>query len=178
MIKMVSNATETSIEDVAEATPETQVQVQAAAEAKVAKRSANGPGKKIRNMFSRLVKENKLDEATVANLQDETFTKEHLGKIKDIMLDIRQGKIEYYVIEFGGFLGIGEKFFAIPSRLLEIDTEEKVFRFNESKETLSKAPGFDKHHWPETNEHKTAYVTYSYSFGIIRMASVVTTDDY
>ncbi|MBS1731733.1 MAG: PRC-barrel domain-containing protein [Bacteroidetes bacterium] len=89
---------------------------------------------------------------------------EHLGKIKDIMLDIRQGKIEYYVIEFGGFLGIGEKFFAIPSRLLEIDTEEKVFRFNESKETLSKAPGFDKHHWPETNEHKTAYVTYSYSF--------------
>ena len=26
---------------------------------------------------------------------------EHLGKIKDIMLDIRQGKIEYYVIEFG-----------------------------------------------------------------------------
>ena len=80
MIKMVSNATETSIEDVAKATPETQVQ--AAAEAKVAKRSANGPGKKIRNMFSRLVKENKLDEATVANLQDEAFTKEHLGKIK------------------------------------------------------------------------------------------------
>lgn len=82
MIKMVSNATETSIEDVAKATPETQVQVQAATEAKVAKRSANGPGKKIRNMFSRLVKENKLDEATVANLQDEAFTKEHLGKIK------------------------------------------------------------------------------------------------
>lgn len=84
MIKMVSNTTETSIEDVAKATPETQVQVQvqAATEAKVAKRSANGPGKKIRNMFYRLVKENKLDEATVANLQDEAFTKEHLGKIK------------------------------------------------------------------------------------------------
>jgi len=89
---------------------------------------------------------------------------EHLGKIKDIMLDIRLGKIEYYVIEFGGFLGIGEKFFAIPARLLEIDPAEKIFRFNEKKETLARAPGFDKHHWPETNEHKTEYVTYSYSF--------------
>ncbi len=89
---------------------------------------------------------------------------EHLGKIKDIMLDIRTGKIEYYIIEFGGFLGIGEKFFAIPARLLTVDAEEKVFRFNESRETLQKAPGFDKDHWPETNEHKTEYVSYGYSF--------------
>jgi sporulation protein YlmC with PRC-barrel domain len=89
---------------------------------------------------------------------------EHLGHIKDIMLDIRTGKIEYYVIEFGGFLGIAEKFFAIPPRLLEIDPDHKIFRFNEKKETLRKAPGFDKHHWPETNEHKTEYTTLSWSF--------------
>jgi len=89
---------------------------------------------------------------------------EHLGSIKDIMLDIRSGKIEYYVIEFGGFLGIAEKFFAIPFQLLQVDPEHKVFRFNEKKETLRRAPGFDKHHWPETNEHKTEYTTLSYSF--------------
>jgi sporulation protein YlmC with PRC-barrel domain len=89
---------------------------------------------------------------------------EHMGHIKDIMLDIRSGKIEYYVIEFGGFLGMGEKFFAIPFYLLKVDPEHKDFRFSEKKETLRKAPGFDKHHWPETNEHKTEYVTYSYSF--------------
>jgi len=89
---------------------------------------------------------------------------EHLGTIKDIMLDIRSGRIEYYVVEFGGFLGIGEKFFAIPFQLLQVDPENKVFRFNEKKELLSRAPGFDKHHWPETNEHKTEYTTLSYSF--------------
>jgi sporulation protein YlmC with PRC-barrel domain len=88
----------------------------------------------------------------------------HMGHIKDIMLDIRSCKIEYYVIEFGGFLGIGEKFFAIPFNLLQVDPEQKIFRFTEKKETLSKAPGFDKHHWPETNEHKTAYTTLSYSY--------------
>lgn len=89
---------------------------------------------------------------------------EHLGHIKDIMLDIRVGKIEYYVIEFGGFLGIGEKFFAIPFQMLEIDPEHKVFRFNVKKEILEKAPGFDKHHWPETNEHKQYYVEEGWSF--------------
>lgn len=77
MIKMVSNANETSIEDVAKDKVVTTESTE-----KVAKRSANGPGKKIRNMFHKLVKENKLDDAMVANLQDEAFTKEHLGKIK------------------------------------------------------------------------------------------------
>jgi sporulation protein YlmC with PRC-barrel domain len=89
---------------------------------------------------------------------------EHLGVVHDIMLDIRNGKIEYYVIEFGGFLGIGEKFFAIPFHLLTVDPEHKVFRFNEKRETLEKAPGFDKNHWPETNEHKREYVVRSWSF--------------
>ena len=89
---------------------------------------------------------------------------EHMGSIKDIMLDIRNGEIEYFIIEFGGFLGLGEKFFAIPFHLLEVDPDNKVFRFNEKKETLIKAPGFDKHHWPETNEHKTEYTTLSYGF--------------
>lgn len=94
----------------------------------------------------------------VLNNQDED-----MGTIKDVMLDIRLGKIEYYIIEFGGFLGIGEKYFAIPFRMLTIDPEKKLFRFNEKKETLKKAPGFDKEHWPETNFHSN-FVTDSWSF--------------
>ncbi|MEO8768771.1 MAG: PRC-barrel domain-containing protein [Ferruginibacter sp.] len=88
---------------------------------------------------------------------------EDMGSIKDVMLDIRNGKIEYYIIEFGGFLGLGEKYFAIPFDLLKVDPDHKVFRFNEKKETLKKAPGFDKEHWPETNHHSN-YVTDSWSF--------------
>lgn len=95
----------------------------------------------------------------VTNNQDED-----MGKIHDIMLDIRSGSIEYYVVEFGGFLGIGEKYFAIPFHLLTIDPDKKVFRFNEKRELLEKAPGFDKNHWPETNEHQAEYVNMSWSF--------------
>ena len=78
---------------------------------------------------------------------------EHMGKIADIMIDITTGKIEYIVIEFGGFLTIGEKYFAIPFGLLQVDPVKKVFIFNQPKEMLEKAPGFDMNHWPETNLH-------------------------
>ena len=78
---------------------------------------------------------------------------EHLGKIADIMLDITTGKIEYIVIGFGGFLTIGEKYFAIPFNLLRVDPGKKGFIFNQPRDVLEKAPGFDMNHWPETNFH-------------------------
>lgn len=78
---------------------------------------------------------------------------EHMGKIEDIMIDLTSGKIEYVVIEFGGFLTIGEKYFAIPFKLLQVDPEAKMFVFNQPREMLEKAPGFDINHWPETNFH-------------------------
>ena len=80
-------------------------------------------------------------------------TGEHLGEIKDIMIDLSTGKIDYFVIEFGGFLGIGIKYFAIPFSLLRVDPDKKVFLFDQSKEMLRKAPGFDIDHWPDTNIH-------------------------
>ena len=78
---------------------------------------------------------------------------EDLGKIKEVMLDIQGGKIEYVVIEFGGFLGIGEKYFAVPFKALTIDTDRHAFILHQTKEVLENAPGFDKDHWPETNSH-------------------------
>ena len=78
---------------------------------------------------------------------------EHMGNIKDIMMDVSIGKIEYYVVEFGGFLGMGKRYFAIPYNLLRIDTVKKIFVFTRDKEMLENAPGFNHWHWPETNFH-------------------------
>jgi sporulation protein YlmC with PRC-barrel domain len=78
---------------------------------------------------------------------------EQLGEIKEIMLDLETGKIDYFVIEFGGFLGLGVKYFAIPFRLLKLDSPNKRFVFEQARETLEKAPGFDMDHWPDTNLH-------------------------
>jgi sporulation protein YlmC with PRC-barrel domain len=78
---------------------------------------------------------------------------EKLGSIKDMMIDLRSGKIEYVIIELGGILGIGEKYFAIPFSHLKLDSKNERFTLTQPKEILEKAPGFDKAHWPETNTH-------------------------
>ena len=69
------------------------------------------------------------------------------------MIDITTGQIDYVVVEFGGFLGIGIKYFAIPFNMLQVNPEKKIFVFKGKKEMLEKAPGFDLSHWPDTNFH-------------------------
>src|SRR5687768_1028906 len=77
---------------------------------------------------------------------------DNLGKIKDIMVDISEGKIEYVVIEYGGFLGMNQKYFAVPIQALTIAKEhQNAFILNETKESLKRYPTFDKDHWPNTS---------------------------
>jgi len=80
----------------------------------------------------------------VYNLQDAD-----LGDIKEIMLDMRTGRVKYAVLSFGGFLGLGEKLFAVPWNALILDTRNKRFTLNVAKDRLKTAPGFDPDNWPD-----------------------------
>ncbi len=80
-----------------------------------------------------------------------------LGKIEDFVVDPSSGKTKYAVLSFGGFLGIGDKWFAIPWHALQgqRDSDEKFhFVLNVSKERLKNAPGFDKNAWPDVGNPK------------------------
>ena len=72
-----------------------------------------------------------------------------LGKIEDLMIDLPANRVAYAVLSFGGFLGIGNKLFAVPFEVLELDTENKRFILDIPKERLEAAPGFDKDDWPD-----------------------------
>lgn len=72
-----------------------------------------------------------------------------LGEIKDIMIDMRSGRVSYAVLSFGTFMGTGGKLFAVPWFALELDTDKKRFVLEVDKAELESAPGFDKHHWPD-----------------------------
>lgn len=80
----------------------------------------------------------------VYNTQEES-----LGDIKEIMLDMRSGRVAYAVLSFGGFLGMGEKLFAVPWSALKLDTANKRFVLDASKDRLKDAPGFNKDSWPD-----------------------------
>ena len=73
---------------------------------------------------------------------------EDLGKLEELMIDLDRGRIAYAVLSFGGFLGMGDKLFAIPWQAFGVDTVEKRLVLNADKELLKKAPGFDKSKWP------------------------------
>jgi sporulation protein YlmC with PRC-barrel domain len=73
---------------------------------------------------------------------------EDIGEIKDIMLDMRSGKVGYAVLSFKPFLSMGEKLFAVPWNAMKLDTEHKRFTLDVDKDRLKEAPGFDKSHWP------------------------------
>ena len=75
---------------------------------------------------------------------------ENLGEIKDLVIDINNQRVFYAILEFGGFLGLGEKLFAYPVRSfnqLSADTDKLVL--NVAKDKLKAAPGFARDKWPD-----------------------------
>lgn len=77
---------------------------------------------------------------------------ENLGEIKEIMLDTSSGAVSYAVLSFGGFLGMGDKLFAVPWEALTLDTQNRCFVLNVEKTRLQDAPGFDKNKWPDMSD--------------------------
>lgn len=77
-----------------------------------------------------------------------------IGDIKDIVLDPERGEIAYAVVSFGGVMGVGRKYHAIPWRVLEAGDNGRYYVLHADRETLSQAPGFDKSNWPDMADQK------------------------
>jgi len=92
---------------------------------------------------------------------------EDLGSVKDIMIDTDTGNVMYYVLSFGGILGMGDKLFAIPPQAINIDTTKKCLILNIEKDRLKNAPGFDKDNWPNMADlqfRNKIYSHYGYEY--------------
>jgi sporulation protein YlmC with PRC-barrel domain len=91
-----------------------------------------------------------LSASTVMDFKVENFAGESLGKIEELMIDLDSGRVAYAVLAFGGTLGMGEKFFAIPWAELKPDPErDKIFKLDMQKEKFAEARGFNKDQWPD-----------------------------
>lgn len=89
---------------------------------------------------------------------------DEIGSIKDIMLDTAHGRIMYAVLSVGGFLGMGDRLFAVPWEALRLDAKNKCFILDADKELLKEAKGFDKDNWPNFADpqfHTGTYAHYS-----------------
>jgi sporulation protein YlmC with PRC-barrel domain len=90
----------------------------------------------------------------------------NLGEIYDVVIDPADGSIAYAVLAAGGFLGMGEKFFAIPWRAfqprVDDDGEIEEVILNVEKDRFQDAPGFDKGQWPDMANPQWGQTVHAY----------------
>lgn len=65
---------------------------------------------------------------------------ERLGSIDHLMIEKRSGRVEYAVMSFGGFLGIGEDQYPVPWDMLSYNPGLDAYQVDLSKEQLDGAP--------------------------------------
>lgn len=85
----------------------------------------------------RLIASNKVEGTAVYNRQGE-----RLGSVYNFMVDKRSGKVEYAVMSFGGFLGMGESYHPLPWGVLTYDTDQGGYVVDLDKDMLEKAPSY------------------------------------
>lgn len=91
-----------------------------------------------------LFKASKLVGYSVKNKQGE-----EIGEIEELVINSQDGRIAYAVLSFGGFLGMGDKLFAIPWKSLTPIPDQQSFSLDIDKEKLAETPGFDETNWPD-----------------------------
>ncbi len=88
---------------------------------------------------------------------------ERVGEVKDLVIDLNSGRVTYAVISAGGFLGMGDRLYAVPPSVLKRASDEQTLVFNTDKETLRAAPSFEGKNWSEaTADQRFATEVYRY----------------
>lgn len=84
-----------------------------------------------------LIASNKVEGTEVYNRVGE-----HLGEVYNFMVGKRSGRVAYAVMSFGGFLGIGQRYHALPWSVLTYDTGKGGYVISATKDQLMSAPHF------------------------------------
>lgn len=77
---------------------------------------------------------------------------ERLGTIENFMVDKRSGQVEYAVMSFGGFLGIGHDHYPLPWKMLNYDPAQSGYVVDLAKEKLEGAPSYAKETEPKYDQ--------------------------
>ena len=67
---------------------------------------------------------------------------QRIGAVYNFMVDKVTGRVSYAVISFGGFLGLGERFFPLPWAALAYDPARGGYVVDVDREMLDRAPSF------------------------------------
>ena len=95
----------------------------------------------------RLISSEKVDGTAVYNRAGD-----RLGTVHHLMLDKFGGRVEYAVMSFGGFLGIGEEYTPLPWRTLTCDTGTAGMWSASIRDRLERAPRYASNRLPDWSD--------------------------
>lgn len=84
---------------------------------------------------TRLISSDKVEGAAVRKSDGDK-----IGTIEHVMLDKRTGRIAYAAMSFGGFLGIGSEYRALPWSALTYNSGLDAYEFDVTEDQLRNAP--------------------------------------
>lgn len=96
---------------------------------------------------SRLISSQKVDGTAVYNRNGD-----RLGTVDHMMIDKFTGHVEYAVMSFGGFLGIGESYNPVPWKSLTYDVNLGGYVLNADRTRLQEAPRFQANARPDWSD--------------------------
>jgi sporulation protein YlmC with PRC-barrel domain len=109
---------------------------------------------------TRFISSNRLKQYDVINKKGQD-----MGQVQTFVIDMVAGRIAFVVVSFEGFLGISDKWFAMPWEILSWSTDNRKFILDLPKDVLEKAPGMDKNKWPDNIDFEMVAKAYSH-FGV------------
>jgi sporulation protein YlmC with PRC-barrel domain len=98
------------------------------------------------------IRATKLIESDVHNSQGENF-----GSVKDLIIDIANERVYFAVLSSGGFLGMGDKLFAIPlTAFRPVSSDDKVILIIDNARLASTGSPTRTSTGPNTGPRSTA----------------------
>lgn len=91
-----------------------------------------------------LIASDKVEGTAVYNRQGE-----RLGTVTNFMVDKVSGNVQYAVLSFGGFLGLGSDYYPLPWSMLSYDTDKGGYVVDLDKSRLENAPRYSEENEPE-----------------------------
>ena len=98
------------------------------------------------NETEQLIASNKVEGTPVYGREGE-----RLGTIYNFMVDKYSGRVTYAVMSYGGFLGVGQRYYPLPWRILSYDTNEGGYRVDLDARDMERAPSFSRSDEPRFN---------------------------
>jgi sporulation protein YlmC with PRC-barrel domain len=87
---------------------------------------------------------------------------EKIGSVEDVMIHKSTGRIAYAILSFGGFLGIGDRYYPLPWEKLSYDTELGGYVTDVDRDVVEGAPSYAGQATASWNDEAWARGVYAY----------------